>query len=64
MERELRQRKRRDEKNKQTAEMIQKIKKNMQEKEIAAAGNAFLKKSLIAVGISAALLLGYYWLFS
>ena len=64
MERELRQRKRRDEKNKQTAEVIQKIKKNMQEKEIAAARSTFLKKSLIAVGISAALLFGYYWLFS
>ena len=59
---ELRQRIRRDEKNKQTAEMLEKIKKKMQHQEIAAARNAFLKKSLIAVGISAVLLLGYYWL--
>lgn len=61
-ERELRQRKRRDEKNQQTAEVIQKIKRTMQEKELAAASYVMHKKSLIAIGISAALL-GYYWLF-
>lgn len=62
-EKELRQRRRRDEKNKQTSEMIEKIKRNMQEREIAAARNKLYKKSFIALGISVALLIGYYWVF-
>ena len=35
----------------------------MQEREIAAARNKLYKKSFIALGISVALLIGYYWVF-
>eukprot|EP00794_Sanderia_malayensis_P018949 gene18949-20855_t len=51
-ETELRQRQRRDEKNKHTAELVGDIKRKMREKELAAAHWTFTKKSLIAMGVT------------